>query len=399
MRALHGLLLVGVAGCPNRQDVQCLDNTSCDRFASGTCRLNVTGNRWCSYPDPSCPEGYRYSDLDVGDGVSGQCVRSSSNVDAGIDGPANGSCVPELMFQRGTLFQSPEILRVDLESFNEMPVSNGIDIDTDAEWSPDGNRVVLTRNGSSIWVVNRDRSAPKQIDSQPGFFLFSPVWSPDGTRVVYSSEPTAGGVSTIYSAAVAGSTPIPLTLGGQDGRGPIQWSPDGATILFLSNRTGNLDVFSMAANGANAINLTNRSGSDSDARWSPDGGSIVFVGQGQIWTMNGDGTNPQNRTGTAGGSYGSPSWSSNGQVYYVKDPLGAGALYVMNANGTNQHSIDSSNAIDLEPVPSPDGSKIAWSSTRDGNREIYVSNPDGSNPVRVTNNSRADLRPRWRPCP
>lgn len=79
--------------------------------------------------------------------------------------------------------------------------------------------------------------------------------------------------------------------------------------------------------------------------------------------------------------------------------MGAAALYVMNANGTNQHSIDTSDSIDLEPIPSPDGTMIAWSSERDGNFEIYVSKVDGSSPRRVTNNTKDDSHPRWRPCP
>jgi Tol biopolymer transport system component len=398
MRVLYGFFIAIAAGCPNRQDVQCLGDTSCDRFAGGICRRNVTGQRWCSYPDPSCPEGYRYSDLDVGDGVSGQCIGPGGDVDAGIDGAGNDSCVPELIFQRGSLFQYPKILRVDLESFNEVPVSNSVDGDSDAEWSPDGNRIVLTRNLTSIWVVNRDGSNPNQLANETGNGLFNPAWSPDGRKVAYTSQPLSGGTSTILAAASDGSGATNLTPG-QDAQAPLDWSPDGTQILFTSNRTGNYEVFKMSANGLSPLNLTNQSGTDGrfGLRWSPDGSKILYIGSSQVWIANVDGSDPKNLTGSIF-NHRDPIWSHDGKlIFFVRGPDVSGEIWVMNANGAGQHLLIGG-SIDVSPQPSPDGTKIAWSSRRDGNDEIYVANVDGSNPVRVTNNSRTDGRPRWRPC-
>jgi Tol biopolymer transport system component len=45
----------------------------------------------------------------------------------------------------------------------------------------------------------------------------------------------------------------------------------------------------------------------------------------------------------------------------------------------------------------PDGSKIAFFSTRDGNYEIYVMNADGSDPRNLTNNDAFDYDPDWSP--
>jgi len=49
------------------------------------------------------------------------------------------------------------------------------------------------------------------------------------------------------------------------------------------------------------------------------------------------------------------------------------------------------------PAWSPDGTRIAFSSSRDGNFEIYVANRDGSNPRRLTNHPGADVTPTWSP--
>ena len=50
----------------------------------------------------------------------------------------------------------------------------------------------------------------------------------------------------------------------------------------------------------------------------------------------------------------------------------------MNADGTAQTRLTNNAASDAYPVFSPDGQKIAFTSTRDGNSEIYVMNADGT---------------------
>ena len=49
------------------------------------------------------------------------------------------------------------------------------------------------------------------------------------------------------------------------------------------------------------------------------------------------------------------------------------------------------------PVFSPDGTRLAFMSTRDGNSEIYIMNRDGSNIMRLTNNPAIDVTPTWSP--
>jgi len=49
------------------------------------------------------------------------------------------------------------------------------------------------------------------------------------------------------------------------------------------------------------------------------------------------------------------------------------------------------------PAWSPDGTRVAFTSTRDGNPEIYVANRDGSNIRRLTNHPGIDISPTWSP--
>lgn len=54
-------------------------------------------------------------------------------------------------------------------------------------------------------------------------------------------------------------------------------------------------------------------------------------------------------------------------------------------------------ASQMDPAPSPDGSRIAYVTDRDGNAEIYVMNADGSNPRRLTDTRAAEGTPAWTP--
>ena len=96
-------------------------------------------------------------------------------------------------------------------------------------------------------------------------------------------------------------------------------------IAFHSDRDGgNYDIYTMRADGKNAVRLTDYAGADRDPAWSPDGSKIVFwsrcAGPDPCWNgplaatrpwnivmMNTDGSGQRNLTGNRGG--GRPAWS------------------------------------------------------------------------------------------
>lgn len=92
-------IVVATTACSGRQNVQCEQDSNCDLSGGGVCTLNAaTGNHWCAYPDPECPSGYRYSDLDVGDDVGGKCVPaedvSMAMLRVTVDGPGTVTSDP-----------------------------------------------------------------------------------------------------------------------------------------------------------------------------------------------------------------------------------------------------------------------------------------------------------------
>ncbi len=107
-----------------------------------------------------------------------------------------------------------------------------------------------------------------------------PQISPDGRAVVYTvgtadidTNRIAHNIWVVSTAP--GSQPRQLTQSGHDTR--PQWSPDGKSIAYLSNREGVTHVYVMPAQGGNAKKITSLSTGADNEKWSPDGRWIAFT--------------------------------------------------------------------------------------------------------------------------
>jgi len=71
--ALASLLAITVS-CGGPGGVECKQDEDCNLETGGRCdEYEGTGHSWCSYPDPACADGRRWSDFNTGDGLSGEC--------------------------------------------------------------------------------------------------------------------------------------------------------------------------------------------------------------------------------------------------------------------------------------------------------------------------------------
>ena len=93
-----------------------------------------------------------------------------------------------------------------------------------------------------------------------------------------------------------------------------------------------------------------------------------------------------------------PVWSPDGsRIAFWSNRDGGKEIYVMDADGSSVKRLTNNLADDVNPSWSPDGRKILYESERDGNSEIYVMEADGGNQIRLTRNNAADTTATWSP--
>ncbi len=188
-----------------------------------------------------------------------------------------------------------------------------------------------------------------------------------------------------------------LTVEGANDTEPAL-SPDNQTVVFISDRDGQPDVFSVPVLGeGELINLTQTPAAHEDTPvFSPDGSTIAFAsdktGDWDIYLMNADGTNLRKAIGYAGTDELYPSFSPDGQILAFSSNRADGNwdIYVAAIGSNMWIRLTNSPAVDRFPDFAVDGTTIAFRSERDGNSEIYIMDSDGTNLRRVTTDAAFD---------
>ena len=229
----------------------------------------------------------------------------------------------------------------------------------------------------------------------PAPTLKAQVAGPSG-RIVFASN--ADGDHDIYTMAPDGTDVRNLTTAGETGDGwhdvMPSWSPDGASIAFMSDRNVGSDIFVMGADGSGLRPVTNFGSNDSVSSpdWSPEGTRLVFAGQRESEEINGN----------------------EDLDIYVVGVNGGGLRNITDAFEATPGQYDWS---DKDPDWSPVEDKIVFSSARivegasyegafwrivtmdpDGSDQVVVSDPDDPGndpwPDDVPNH---DEMPKWSP--
>lgn len=183
--------------------------------------------------------------------------------------------------------------------------------------------------GASIWVVHANGAGDRRLTAE-GVEALGLAWSPDGSKVAFSVG-TPGGTTDIHVAAFADgaiSDEHAIAVDPANDWAPA-WSPDGTRIAFTSNRSGYDSTWIAAVDGSSLqesrvatdpvdTQLAPSGFNDWVPAWSPDGTHLAFVsdrtGEAEIWSVALDGSDLRNLTDHPQHSDGqwSFAWSPDG---------------------------------------------------------------------------------------
>lgn len=158
------------------------------------------------------------------------------------------------------------------------------------------------------------------------------------------------------------------------GTGKIDLAQLKGTIVFVSDRSGALKIWTMHASGKNAKQLTKGDDADADPRFSPDGKRIMYTtlkgGFPEVWMMNRDGSEPK---AVSKGSQ--ATWSPDGKsIIFIND----NQTFVRDLTSAKERLV-TPKAWERCGVPafSPDGKRFAVASRHRGNIGIFILDLDG----------------------
>ena len=317
--------------------------------------------------------------------------------------------------------------------------------ETHPDLSPDGALVVFAKESdglSSLWVQSTGTATPVQLVTPPegGSDRF-PAWSPDGREIAFARFLADGGCEVLVMPATGGTARRVTRCDGTEMLS-FDWAPDGRSLIFGS-MTG-----SQASRGIRTLELASgrwtsfsyaMSGDDFDyaPRYSPDGKRIGFVRNpqvGDLWVMDADGSNAERLTEEAAeirgwawltssemvfgrrvdsesrlfgldlgtrllrdlgiGDAQSPSVSRQGSnLAFMRDQPQYGLFrFPLGVAGGEPQRLFASSGRDGQPMVSPDGRQLAFTSDRSGAFALWWARLEAPDSLEMIDGFRPEAR-------
>jgi len=279
--------------------------------------------------------------------------------------------------------------QIDFSGDNHQPLTSGKENYGNVAWAPDGSKIAYTSSeeGSSQifirWMETGLSASITNLDKSPGNLS----WSPDGshlffTKQVNAEKPNIGTFpgppegaewadpaqvidhviyrrdgsgyvddahTHIFVISADGGAPRQLTSGPYDHTSP-GWAPDGETIIFTADRSGNaaLDpnneqIYEISVETGELNQITDKRGPHSNPVISPDGRFIAYTGYDdeflgyqltELYVMNRNGSNLRLISENLDQDVSNLTWADDsGSLFFRFDEEGDSKFANMNLDG------------------------------------------------------------------
>jgi Tol biopolymer transport system component len=259
-------------------------------------------------------------------------------------------------------------------------------------FSPDGRMVVFLRCASSseqdLYVVPRTGGEARRLPSARRI-AYSPVWTPDSRELIFAAS--FNGVLRLFRFPLNAAAPELMAIAGEGADMPTLARRGGRMVYTRTFRDANIWRVELGPDGTVSGQPQSFIAStrfDGYPDYSPDGQSIVFQsnrsGDTELWVSGRDGRNAAQLT-RLNVVANNPHWSPDGQwIAFGADTGESPDIFVIPAKGGAARNLTSNSADDVLPSWSRDGRWIYFTSNRSGREEIWKVPAAGGSATQVT---------------
>ena len=312
------------------------------------------------------------------------------------------------------------IWMINTDGSGKLKITASSEAETKPIWSPDGSKIAY-QNQKGIGLFDVKNNISQQLISQEG--ATSPSWSKDGTELLYNDN--AGNIysKSTYAGALTGVITYPILNQKLSGlveiKGTaldtnlegykVEYSPNTTPYVWaeighsdIPKKDGILAVWNTAPliDGQYVLKLTawDKAGNSiensliinsNNDNWKLTISSLTQITSSDAWDIEPTWSPDGSKIAFSSNRSGNLSTEASAKVDYD--------IWVMNSDGTGLSNLTNNPAYDGKPKWSPDGTKIAFVSDRSGNLDIWTMNADGSNLKQLTDLTIIDTDPCWSP--
>jgi serine/threonine-protein kinase len=299
--------------------------------------------------------------------IRGTPVRALEGVNASVDGAAQFAVSREntSVYLPSVQWSARRLVVVDAASHT--PLAAPPHAYVTPRLSPDGKRVLLgvADRDEHLWSYDLSAGTLTQLTFEAA--NRAPAWSADGQRVIFSSN--RNGALNLFALPAGGEGSAERLTTSESLQLPGSWSPDGNVLAFMEQHpsTGR-DIWLMRRNG-DRIAFVNSEADESAPRFSPDGRWIAYVsnesGQAEVY-VRAVNARLSNRISTQGGS--EPVWGLDGGTLYYRS---YGKLLAAQMSGGSSVASRVASGVTAEPGTFD----AAGYDTMSGNRFLMITGP------------------------